>query len=402
MSTNCDILLVTEQLPSRRRPDETDGFTVESMNRNWSALKGLALNATIAVIAVACGLAIGEAVVRLFFRDDATLFPRYHTDYRYGQYLLRGIRPNAEFWHTSVDGTWKFTTNSKGFRNSAEFSYAKPEGTLRILSIGDSHTQGYEVRQDYTYSAAAERYLHTRGLSAEAINAGVSGYSTAEALAFLEAEGHRFQPDVVVLGFYANDFEDNLKAGLFALDARGQLQEKKYAHIPGVRIQNLIYSVPPVRWLSENSYLYSLVFNGVWNYFKQNLRDSAVHGAHASELEYAVPTRDGPSDGEVALAARLIERMHRFCSERDIRLIVVDIPRRSGLHDYGASLPPALRARLELAGVEILASESLLSGFRGIAEFHKPHGHQHISEFTHVLIGAELGRRMAEQASRSR
>jgi len=206
-----------------------------------------------------------------------------------------------------------------------------------------------------------------------------------------------FQPDVVVLGFYANDFEDNLKAGLFALDSQNELKEQKYEHIPGVRIQNVIYSVPPVRWLSENSYLYSLVFNGVWNYFKQNLRDSAVHGAHASELEYAVPTGNGPSEAQVMLAARLIERMHRFCSDRGIRLMVVDIPRRTGAHDYSSSFPPALRMRLELAGIEVLESESLLAPFRGIAQFHKPHGHQHISEFTHVLIGAEIGRRLAGQ-----
>jgi len=370
---------------------------LKSMNRHRGRLKSFALNATIAVIAIACGLALGEGLVRLLFKDGATLFPRYHTDYQYGRYLLRGIRPNAEFWHTSVDGAWKFTTNSKGFRNSAEFPYAKPQGTLRILSLGDSHTQGYEVRQDYTYSAATERYLRGRGVSAEAINAGVSGYSTAEALAYLEGEGHLFQPDVVVLGFYANDFEDNLKAGLFALDSQNELKEQKYEHIPGVRIQNVIYSVPPVRWLSENSYLYSLVFNGVWNYFKQNLRDSAVHGAHASELEYAVPTGNGPSEAQVMLAARLIERMHRFCSDRGIRLMVVDIPRRTGAHDYSSSFPPALRMRLELAGIEVLESESLLAPFRGIAQFHKPHGHQHISEFTHVLIGAEIGRRLAGQ-----
>lgn len=95
------------------------------------------------------------------------------------------------------------------------------------------------------------------------------------------------------------------------------------------------------------------------------------------------------------LAARLIERMHRFCSDRGIRLMVVDIPRRTGVHDYSSSIPPALRMRLESAGIEMLESDSLLSRFRGIAEFHKPHGHQHISEFTHVLIGTEIGRRLA-------
>src|SRR5204863_7405009 len=129
-------------------------------------------------------------------------------------------------------------------------------GTLRVLALGDSHTQGYEARQDATFSAVLERYLRRHGVRAEVLNTGVSGFSTAEELAFLENEGYRYQPDVVVLAFYANDFEDNLKADLFALD-KGDLVEHKHAHVPGVAIQNAIYSLPGARWLSENSYFYS-------------------------------------------------------------------------------------------------------------------------------------------------
>jgi hypothetical protein len=56
----------------------------------------------------------------------------------------------------------------------------------------------------------------------------------------------------------------NLKAGLFGLDGEGRLEKLKYEHIPGVKIQNAIYVLPPVRWLSENSYFYSLLFNSAW------------------------------------------------------------------------------------------------------------------------------------------
>ena len=47
-------------------------------------------------------------------------------------------------------------------------------------------------------------------------------------------------------------------------------------------------------------------------------------------------------------------------------------------------------------GLELVSSESLLKPFEGAAEFHRPHGHHHITEFTHLLIGAELGRRILE------
>jgi hypothetical protein len=360
-------------------------------------MKKLISNLALAAASLAVAFLLAETVVRLLYKDESILFPRYHTDYHYGRYAIRGIRPNADFWHTSADGSWHFVTNSKGFRNTREFAYRKPQDTLRLLALGDSHTQGYEVRQDATYAAVAERFLSFRGTRTEAINAGVSGYSTAEALVFLENEGYKYHPDVVVLGFYANDFEDNLKAGLFALDG-DKPAERKTAHLPGVSIQNAIYSLAPVRWLSENSYFYSLLFNGVWEnakvWFARAAVREAAAGATAPGPELAVATTEKLSTQEVALAAALLERMQRFCAERGIRLLVADIPTRGEPHRYGSSLPGALRGRLEAAGIEYLPSEAVLAAADGAAEFHVAHGHHHISEFTHALLGVEIGRRL--------
>lgn len=346
--------------------------------------------ANLLVVALACALALalGEFVVRALYKQQTVLFPRYHTDFRYGQYTLRGIRPDSDFWHTSPDGSWRFVTNDRGFRDVRRFTYAKPAGTLRVLSLGDSHTQGYEVRQEATFSSVLERYLRGRGLKAEVLNAGVSGFSTAEELAFLENEGHKYEPDVVVLGFYANDFEDNLKAGLFALEG-GQLVERKYEHIPGVRIQNVIYSVPGVRWLGEHSYLYSLLFNTVWERFQRLLTEQAVR-------EYAVATRATQSDNEIALGIALLARMQRYCAERGIRLIVVDVPRAPEPYRFSESLPAGVLQAFSEMHTEFVSSRSLLGDFDGAAEMHVLHGHNHISEFTHALIGVELGRRIVQ------
>ncbi|HEV3007502.1 MAG TPA: GDSL-type esterase/lipase family protein [Burkholderiales bacterium] len=338
-------------------------------------------SAALAVASTLVALAAGELVVRALYKDQTVMFPRYHTDYRYGRYTLRGVRPNAEFRHSSVDGTWTFVTNSRGFRNTREFAYAKPADVLRVLSLGDSHTQGHEARQEATFSAVLERYLEKRSVHAEVLNAGVSGFSTAEALAFLENEGYKYQPDVVVLGFYANDFEDNVKTGLFALEA-GRLVERKFEHLPGVRIQNAIYAIPGAQWLSENSYLYSLAFNGLWMHFK-----SALAGRGRAEFEFAVATKGRHSDKEVALAVALLERMRDFCERRGIRLIVVDIPRPN--RHATPSLSPGV-----VPGIELVASGELLREFEGAAELHVAHGNRHISELTHALIGIELGRRI--------
>ena len=336
------------------------------------------------------GLA-GEAVVRLAFKQQTVLFPRYHTDYHYGEYMLRGIRPASEFWHTSADGTWRFVTNNRGLRDSRNFAYEKPPGVVRVLSLGDSHTQGYEVRQDATFSAVLERYLDAHSLRAQVLNAGVSGFSTAEELAYLVSEGYKYKPDVVVVGFYANDFEDNLKAGLFGLDEKGRVVEKSHSHLPGVRIQNVIYAIPGVRWLSENSYFYSLAFNGVWAFFKAKLESAA-------KFEKSVASASDISKYETDLTVALLERMGRFCAERNVRLIVVDIPSMPGAHRFETSIPERMRERLAAAGIEVLDSRALLGELDGAAEFHVPHGHNHISELTHALIGVRLGEKIAPRA----
>jgi GDSL-like Lipase/Acylhydrolase family len=356
-------------------------------------MKRLLACAALAAGSLTIAVLVGEIAVRAALKDQSVLFPRYHTDYHYGNYTLRGIRANSQFWHTSADGSWKFSTNSHGLRDTREFSYAKPAGTVRVLSLGDSHTQGYEVRQQATFSAVLERYLAARGVHAEVLNAGVSGFSTAEELAYLENEGYRYAPDVVVLGFYANDFEDNLKAGLFALE-HGKLIERKREHIPGVRIQNAIYSVPGVQWLGENSYFYSLLFNNVWEYFKAML---AAH-AKGEATEYAVTTRTANSDYEIGLALALIERMSRFCAERGIRLVVADIPQMRGAYRFTDSLPKPAQEALGKMGIEYVSSQSLLSEYDGVAEMHVPHGHNHVSEITHLMIGVELGRRVLKGA----
>jgi hypothetical protein len=223
--------------------------------KSWSSV--ILVTASLAV-----SLVLWEIGVRLTFADRIVLFPRYHEETTYGEFKIRRLKPQTTFWPTSVDGSWRFTMNGQGFRDHRDYSYDRNGIALRIIGLGDSHTQGFEVRQDRTYVAVIEHYLNSRGLDSEAINAGVSGFSTAEEAVFLEHEALKYNPDVVVLGFYANDFEDNLRSDLFRL--RGEeLVVHQRTHAPGSLLFRLHNSVAPLRWLSENSYLYSVAMNTV-------------------------------------------------------------------------------------------------------------------------------------------
>ena len=351
-------------------------------------IRNLSINFGIVILALVIICIIAELVVRLLYKDEMVLFPRYHTGAQYGQFTLRKIRPNSEFWHTSSDGSWKFTVNKQGFRNYEDFEYEKPEGRIRIISLGDSHTQGYEVRQDYTFSAIIEKYLNNQGYNAEVINAGISGFSTAEELVFLENEGIKYKPDFIALGFYANDFEDNIKANLFRLQENGNLVIQKKEHIPAVKIQNIIYELPLISWLSENSYFYSLLFNNVWDYCKALLAQKASDRV----TEYAIPTQDEFSDYQTALTSALIKRMYNFCHKNNIKLIIIDIPNIDEEKGIKTSFSVLLFPTIANYSDAYVASDSLLADYAAVAEVHMPHGYRHISEFTHVLLGVSVAK----------
>ncbi len=355
------------------------------------SIKNILINLGILLFSLGIAFMIGELVIRTFYKDKTALFPRYHTNAQYGQFTLRKICPNSVFWHTSPDGSWKFTTNNKGFRAEKDFDYKKPEGIIRILSLGDSHTQGYEVRQEFTFSSIIEKYLKARGNTTEVINAGVSGFSTAEELLFLENEGIKYEPDFVVLGFYANDFQDNLKANFFKLNMNGDLQIQKKVHIPGVKVQNIIYAVPLVKWLGENSYFYSLLFNNVWNWFKASLTSKAVDRV----VEYAIPTQNKFSDYQQSLTFALIQRMYDFCNKNNIKFVIIDIPTMKNNSMFKSSFPDSMSEKIINVCNAYIDSDSLLNDYNGVAQVHMPNGARHISEFTHTFLGVAAAKKIS-------
>jgi hypothetical protein len=124
--------------------------------------------------------------------------------------------------------------NSHGLR-SPETTYKKPPGTFRILNLGDSVAMGWGVREENTYGRRLESLLNKQGsggLHYEVINAGVPGWNLENSLAYLQAEGLKYEPDLILLDLtIANDIKG--KSALLEADQQS-----------------------PIRWLRANSYFY--------------------------------------------------------------------------------------------------------------------------------------------------
>lgn len=104
---------------------------------------------------------------------------------------------------------YEFTTNAQGFRGPL-VGWDKPEGTYRILAIGDSYTWGDGVPDDAVWVRLLEEDL-SGCAPVEVINAGFVGRNTVGEADYLDGKGARLSPDLVLVGAEPGDAMDILQ-----------------------------------------------------------------------------------------------------------------------------------------------------------------------------------------------
>ncbi len=219
-------------------------------------------------------------------------------------------------------------------------------------------------------------------MNATVINAGVSGFSSAEELVFLENEGYKYQPDFVVLGFFANDFADNIKSGIYSVQ-EDSLYVTGYSHLPGVDLQNRIYEHKIIHFLGESSYMYAFVFNTIWYTFKNK---ELKQKREEFETEFSIANDKDYTLHADVLTEKVIERMYEFTSKRNIPLIILDIPQK----ELYSSIPETMVDHFRANSDTLFYFRELLKEYRNLSQTHVPYGHRHISAESHDLLGRKI------------
>jgi lysophospholipase L1-like esterase len=148
-------------------------------------------------------LALAEVVVRTFYPQ--TMGFSHHT--RDG---LQVHVPNARGVYRRQEFETDVRFNSMGLRGG-EFAMPKPEGTYRIVALGDSFTAGLQVDEEDLFTTRIEQALSAAHAPVEVLNLGVSGYGTDDELILLRRYGAALAPDLVLVFFFVgNDVHNNL------------------------------------------------------------------------------------------------------------------------------------------------------------------------------------------------
>ena len=126
-----------------------------------------------------------------------------------------------------------YSINSQGLRNR-ETSFEKKQGIFRIVALGESNVFGESVNYNRRFTDIIEQSIE----GAEVVNMGVQGYGMDQAFLYLEKDGFKYGPDLVVL-FVIEDFIDrcmNIKTwGINVFKPRFVLNNEKN----GIILQDL-------------------------------------------------------------------------------------------------------------------------------------------------------------------
>ena len=97
--------------------------------------------------------------------------------------------------------------NRQGFHDTQDFAASDDlDGRTRILTLGDSFTYGLSADIGSSYVETIESNLP----QSIVWNTGISGAGTHHALAAFQVYAPVLQPHLTILGFFVNDFGDNL------------------------------------------------------------------------------------------------------------------------------------------------------------------------------------------------
>jgi lysophospholipase L1-like esterase len=174
----------------------------------------IAVKLLVAAFSTLISLLLLEGAIRLLglspeIREIGVNVP--DSSYRRCQNPILGyeLRPGAR--------TFKSQVNSLGLFG-VERPVKKPPGTRRVILLGDSILEPEDMATDELMNSQLEKLYDLGGFHfqshqasygrTEVLNLGVGGYNTLMEVEALRVKGLRFDPDIVVMIFVENDFDN--------------------------------------------------------------------------------------------------------------------------------------------------------------------------------------------------
>ena len=375
-------------------------------------MKRMATSIGLAIAAIVVLLLVLEGVLRathLFGARRSWTEPDSSIGWRF--------TANRGYWHFKEnDHAITGRINSLGWRDF-ERARGKPEGAYRIVAMGDSYVEAFQVELESTFVAIAERELNDRfERPVEVMNLGRSGMTQVEELIALERDVLALEPDLIVLLFVPrNDIADvnpqtadELTRPFVRVSAKGELQfDSSFVESSRFRTQRRINA------FKQHSALMSLLAER-YNAWRLSRRRAAVvpetEGAAvnlAGAFSLCTQSPDSVYLTDYRLCKRLMSQMAGSAAGRGARLLLMSVPLvyrsedTARYRDLDATFDPGYFDR-DLAamadsteGIDFLPLQAAFE--RRYQETGKPLYWAHWNYAGHRLAGELLAGRVAEE-----
>ncbi len=295
--------------------------------------------------------------------------------------------------------------------NTAGFITSGPTPTrerspdrLRIALFGDSFTEGgYENG----WWRSFEAQLNASGVMCEVLNFGVGGYGMDQAYLRWQRDGKQWQPQVVVMGFFAEDCYRNVNVLRLLRDPDSGIPFLKPRFVTqgeGLRLVNSPTPdpalVPAILRDFESGPLRSMEYFFRTDDFRWNgWRRSRLAALVEAKLELVGEASRGKEffrlDGEATqLALRIVRQMRTEAEGSGAKFYVAHLPGRTDLETFRQTgrfpydpLYAALRAENT-----VIALETALEAAAGGRKFADLFFDGHYRAQFHTVIGEEMAR----------
>jgi lysophospholipase L1-like esterase len=279
-----------------------------------SLLRRIGITLSVVLAAIVVTLLTMEIAVRLAYPQPLLVASVREWDPNLGLKL----KPGAHSRIRSTEFDVAVRINSQGLRDR-EHTYEKPPDTVRVLCLGDSFTFGWGVEEKESYPRVLDSLLDDGSASQvrwEVINCGVCETGCAHQLAYFDAEGYRYKPDIVVLCIFGlNEIYDNGAAGLYALEG-DSLARMEPRMTGSMRFREFMRSLPGYSFLCTRSRLAAIVKARVLVYLcsreEKRMRDPEEVAAARAQL--------------LMLTKRLILAINERVEASGSRLLVTVVP----------------------------------------------------------------------------
>lgn len=335
------------------------------MNIRSTKIRAVTLNLVLMTVSVFAALILCELYLALFNPSKVVARPFFHIQSFFCEYdpvLGWHNKPNyAGIVRVDKQTSFRVNHNAKGLRGK-DNPYAKPAGVTRILALGDSFVWGFGVAQDELFSEIIER----DNPRIEVVNMGVSGYGTDQEFLAYNEEGHKYSPDLVVLAFYANDYNEiatSLSYGYPKPCATIDDGNLTFWNVPVPRTaetERKMFGNPTTlfgrvkKFLRRHTHTYPFIAGRLNSFpaLRRVLVASGLGEEYGRGLQNMEMMQHRDETKVNALLERLLQDLKQETGKRGSAFLLVNIPVKensaNGRVTYGSTLPDAVKQNEEI------------------------------------------------------